>query len=81
MSSLAAQRGFSPAMKKQFGATSSSYYAAKAGVDALTRYMAGIGGEDNIRVNSVCQTFVDTPMTKGFFKNKNFKSEVLKKIP
>ena len=43
MSSLAAQRGFSPAIKKEFGTTSSSYYAAKAGVDALTRYMAGVG--------------------------------------
>ena len=31
MSSLAAQRGFSPAIKKEFGTTSSSYYAAKAG--------------------------------------------------
>ena len=53
MSSLAAQRGFSPAIKKEFGTTSSSHYAAKAGVDALTRYMAGVGGESNIRVNCV----------------------------
>ena len=53
MSSLAAQRGFSPRMQKEFGTTSASYYAAKAGVDALTRYMAGIGGSDNIRVNCV----------------------------
>lgn len=65
MSSLAAQRGFSPAMKKQFGATSSSYYAAKAGVDALTRYMAGIGGEDNIRVNCVRPGQILTPGATG----------------
>ena len=51
MSSLAAQRGFSPRMQDEFGATSASYYAAKAGVDALTRYMAGAGGRHNIRVN------------------------------
>jgi NAD(P)-dependent dehydrogenase (short-subunit alcohol dehydrogenase family) len=53
MSSLAAQRGFSHNMLEEFGATSSSYYAAKAGVDALTRYMAGVGGGHNIRVNCV----------------------------
>ena len=45
MSSLAAQRGFSPRMFEEFGTASTSYYVAKAGVDALTRYMAGIGGE------------------------------------
>ena len=51
MSSLAAQRGFSPKMKEQFGTTAPSYYVAKAGIDALTRYMAGVGGDKNIRVN------------------------------
>lgn len=65
MSSLAAQRGFSPAMKKEFGTTSSSYYAAKAGVDALTRYMAGIGGENNIRVNCVRPGQILTPGATG----------------
>ena len=66
MSSLAAQRGFSPAMRAEFGATSSSYWAAKAGVDALTRYMAGIGGEHNIRVNCVRPGQILTPgATRG----------------
>ena len=35
MSSLAAQRGFSPKMKEEFGTTAPSYYVAKAGIDAL----------------------------------------------
>ena len=61
MSSLAAQRGFSPRMLEEFGATSSSYYAAKAGVDALTRYMAGVGGKNNIRVNCVRPGQILTP--------------------
>jgi NAD(P)-dependent dehydrogenase (short-subunit alcohol dehydrogenase family) len=66
MSSLAAQRGFSPKMLKEFGATSSSYYAAKAGVDALTRYLAGIGGSSNIRVNGVRPGQILTPgATRG----------------
>ncbi len=53
MSSLAAQRGMSPVMYEEFGATTSAYWASKAGVEALTRYMAGIGGKHNIRVNCV----------------------------
>ena len=70
MSSLAAQRGFSPAMRAEFGATSASYWAAKAGVDALTRYMAGIGGEHNIRVNRVRPGQILTPgATRGTSKD------------
>ena len=51
MSSLAAQRGMSPVMYEEFGASTSAYWAAKAGVEALTRFMAGIGGKHHIRVN------------------------------
>ena len=66
MSSLAAQRGFSPRMHDEFGTASPSYYAAKAGVDALTRYMAGIGGKHNIRVNCVRPGQIMTPgATRG----------------
>jgi len=35
----------------------------------------------NIRVNSICPTFVETPMVKKFFLNKNFKRDTLKNIP
>ena len=31
----------------------------------------------NIRVNTVCPTFVVTPMTSKFLKSKKFKKEVL----
>ena len=37
--------------------------------------------KNNIRVNTVCPTFVNTPMTKGFFNNKKFKREVINNIP
>ena len=53
MSSLAAQHGFSPRMHEEFNSASLGYYAAKSGIDALTRYMAAIGGKHNIRVNGV----------------------------
>ena len=66
MSSLAAQRGFSPKMKEEFGTTAPSYYVAKAGIDALTRYMAGVGGDKNIRVNCIRPGQIMTPgATRG----------------
>ena len=53
-------------MHAKFGSTSSSYWAAKAGVDALTRYMAGMGGNDNIRVNGIRPGQIMTPgATRG----------------
>ena len=62
MSSVAAQRGFSKKMYDLVGrGPSASYYAAKAGVDALTRYVAGMGGQHNIRVNGVRPGQIITP--------------------
>ena len=66
MSSVAAARGTSPYFHEKFGSTSSSYWAAKAGVDAMTRYMAGLGGPDKIRVNGVRPGQIMTPgATRG----------------
>ena len=64
MSSVAAVRGFSKPMYDWVGrAPSASYYAAKAGVDAFTRYIAGMGGQHNIRVNCVRPGQIITPLT------------------
>ena len=63
------------------GPIRSVYNMTKFGIEGLTKGMAIDLAKNNIRVNTVCPTFVDTPMTKGFFRNKNFKIEVLKKIP
>ena len=57
------------------------YNMTKAGLEGLTRGMAIDLAKDNIRVNTVCPTFVVTPMTKKFLKSKKFKNETLKKIP
>ena len=63
-SSVAAQRGFSKKMYDLVGrGPSASYYAAKAGVDAFTRYAAGMGGQHNIRVNGVRPGQIITPLT------------------
>ncbi|MDB9831546.1 SDR family oxidoreductase [Candidatus Pelagibacter sp.] len=59
----------------------SVYNMTKFGLEGLTRGMALELGKYNIRVNTVCPTFVETPMVKAFFKNKKFKQQVLKNIP
>ena len=53
----------------------------KAGLEGLTKGMAIDLAKYNIRVNTVCPTFVITPMTKKFLKDKKFKNNVLKNIP
>ena len=81
MSSLAAQRGFSPRMYDEFGTTAPSYYAAKAGVDALTRYMAGVGGKHNIRINCVRPGQIMTPgATRGTLKDPDGGHHVFEKM-
>ena len=57
------------------------YNMNKFGVEGLARAMACELAEYNIRVNTVCPTFVETPMVKAFFKNKKFKNKILKNIP
>ena len=59
----------------------SVYNMTKFGLEGLTRGMAIELGKYNIRVNTVCPTFVATPMVKEFFKNKKFKQQVLENIP
>ena len=59
----------------------SVYNMTKFGLEGLTRGMALELGKYNIRVNTVCPTFVATPMVKEFFKDKKFKKQVLENIP
>ena len=63
------------------GPIRSVYNMTKAGLEGLTRGMAIDLAKNNIRVNTVCPTFVVTPMTKKFLKSKKFKNETLNKIP
>ena len=59
----------------------SVYNMTKFGIEGLTKGMAIDLAKYNIRVNSICPTFVETPMVKKFFKNKDFKKSVIKNIP
>ena len=63
------------------GPIRSVYNMNKWGLEGLTRGMALDLAKYNIRVNTVCPTFVVTPMTKKFLKNKKFKRDTLNNIP
>ena len=63
------------------GPIRSVYNMNKWGLEGLTKGMALDLAKFNIRVNTVCPTFVVTPMTKKFLKNKKFKKDTLENIP
>ena len=63
------------------GPIRSVYNMNKHGLEGLTKGMALDLAKYNIRVNTVCPTFVVTPMTSKFLKNKKFKRDTLKNIP
>ena len=64
-------------MGKVGGPIRSVYNMTKFGLEGLTRGMALDLAVYNIRVNTVCPTFVLTPMVKNFFKNLKFKPKIL----
>ena len=63
------------------GPIRSVYNMTKFGFEGLTKGMSIDLAKYNIRVNTVCPTFVVTPMTSKFLKSKKFKKEVLGNIP
>ena len=63
------------------GPIRSVYNMNKFGLEGLTKGMSIDLAKYNIRVNTVCPTFVVTPMTRKFLKNKKFKRDMLNNIP
>tara|TARA_B100000886_G_scaffold148104_1_gene100679 strand:- start:337 stop:1104 length:768 start_codon:yes stop_codon:yes gene_type:complete len=63
------------------GPIRSVYNMNKFGLEGLTKGMSIDLARYNIRVNTVCPTFVVTPMTKKFLKDKKFKKDMLNNIP
>jgi NAD(P)-dependent dehydrogenase (short-subunit alcohol dehydrogenase family) len=63
------------------GPIRSVYNMNKFGLEGLTKGMSIDLAKYNIRVNTVCPTFVVTPMTKKFLRDKKFKRDMLNNIP
>ena len=63
------------------GPIRSVYNMTKFGLEGLTKGMSIDLAKYNIRVNTICPTFVVTPMTKKFLKDKKFLKETLNNIP
>lgn len=61
------------------GAT--AYNAAKGGVVNLTRSVADDLAQHNVRVNSICPGFVDTPMTEEALEDEEFEDHVIGETP
>ena len=62
------------------GANRTIYCASKWGMEGMTKAMAVDLAAHRIRVNTICPTFIETPLTRPFFEDATFKASVLSKI-
>jgi NAD(P)-dependent dehydrogenase (short-subunit alcohol dehydrogenase family) len=80
----AKQRGSIVNISSQMGhvgaARRTVYCASKHAMEGFTKAMAIELAPHNIRVDSIGPTFLETPLTRPFFENPAFKTEVLGKI-
>src|SRR5262249_2925627 len=56
------------------------YCSSKHAMEGFTKAMAIELAPHRIRVNTLGPRFLETPMTRPFFENKEFRAEVLSKI-
>lgn len=62
------------------GPRRSVYCASKAAMEGMTKAMALDLAPHGIRVNTLCPTFIETPMTRPFFADASFRASVLSRI-
>lgn len=62
------------------GARRSVYCASKWAMEGFTKAAAIELGPLGVRVNTICPTFIETPLTRPFFANSAFLASVLKNI-
>ncbi|MDR3494025.1 MAG: SDR family NAD(P)-dependent oxidoreductase [Ancalomicrobiaceae bacterium] len=71
-------------MSSQMGhvgsANRSLYCATKWAMEGFSRSMAIELAPHGIRVNTLCPTFIETPLTRPYFDNVAFKTDVLSRI-
>jgi NAD(P)-dependent dehydrogenase (short-subunit alcohol dehydrogenase family) len=82
---LAAKRGAIVHMSSQMGhvgaANRTVYCMTKHAIEGLTKAMAVELAPHGIRVNAIAPTYIETPLTKPFFENAEFKADTLRRIP
>lgn len=57
------------------------YCASKHAIEGFSKAMALDLAEFSIRSNTLCPTFIRTPLTDPYFKEEAFKADTLSKIP
>jgi NAD(P)-dependent dehydrogenase (short-subunit alcohol dehydrogenase family) len=62
------------------GARRSVYCASKWAIEGMNKAMAIDLAPHGIRVNTICPTFIETPMTAGYLEDPAFRRDVLAKI-
>lgn len=63
------------------GESRTVYCASKHALEGMTKAMALDLAPHGVRVNTLCPTFVRTPMTAPFFKEAEFRARTLARIP
>jgi NAD(P)-dependent dehydrogenase (short-subunit alcohol dehydrogenase family) len=63
------------------GETRTVYCASKHALEGLTKAMALDLAPHGIRVNTLCPTFLLTPLTAPFFANPEFRARTLARVP
>ncbi len=61
-------------------ATRTVYCASKWAMEGMTRAMAVDLAPHGVRVNTLCPTFIETPLARRMLASEQFRAEVLKKI-
>ena len=63
------------------GPNRTTYCSSKFAIEGFTKSLAVELGPDGIRVNAICPTFIQTPMTEPFLKDEDFKKATIGMIP
>ena len=63
------------------GPNRTTYCSTKFAIEGFTKSLSIELAPKRIRVNSICPTFIKTPMTEPFLNDENFKNQVISMIP